>query len=250
MSGVDARWDEGINLSHVGGAAAKTGAGTAAGAVRVELPTDGTGKVGLNAGSAVVGKVSIDQTTPATTNAVHATNLPATVDTNSGNKSASTPRVVLATDQPNLTTPLNANVAQINGVTPLMGTGNTGTGSQRVTLATDQANLTTALNVAPQAVATGGASFTNVAAGQATTVIKASAGTLYAICFNGVAAGGNVTTVYDNASGSGTVIAIPDATGVDEPATLTFGPVGLAFTLGLTVITGTANGCNMTFVYK
>ncbi len=39
------------------------------------------------------------------------------------------------------------NVAQINGVTPLMGAGNTGTGSPRVTIATDQANLTTPLNV-------------------------------------------------------------------------------------------------------
>lgn len=34
------------------------------------------------------------------------------------------------------------NVAQINGVTPLMGAGNTGTGSPRVTIATDQAALT------------------------------------------------------------------------------------------------------------
>jgi hypothetical protein len=33
------------------------------------------------------------------------------------------------------------NVAQINGVTPLMGAGNTGTGSPRVTIATDQATL-------------------------------------------------------------------------------------------------------------
>ncbi len=33
------------------------------------------------------------------------------------------------------------NVAQINGVTPLMGAGNTGTGSPRVTLATDQAAI-------------------------------------------------------------------------------------------------------------
>lgn len=48
--------------------------------------------------------------------------------------------------QPALTTPLNVNSAQINGVTPLMGAGNTGTGSLRVTLATDQANLTTPLN--------------------------------------------------------------------------------------------------------
>lgn len=54
----------------------------------------------LVAGSAIVGKVGIDQTTPGTTNAVAATNLPATVDTNSGNKSASTLRTVTAADQP------------------------------------------------------------------------------------------------------------------------------------------------------
>ncbi len=62
----------------------------------------------LVAGSAVVGKVGIDQTTPGTTNLV-----------------------ALAANQ-------TVNVAQINGVTPLMGAGNTGTGSPRVTIATDQ----------------------------------------------------------------------------------------------------------------
>jgi hypothetical protein len=41
----------------------------------------------------------------------------------------------------------SVNVAQINGVTPLMGSGNTGTGSPRVTIATDQPNQTTPLNV-------------------------------------------------------------------------------------------------------
>ena len=69
------------------------------------------------------------------------------IDTNSGNKSAGTLRVVLATDQPQLTNKLlvtpdansAVNVAQINGVTVLMGAGNTGTGSQRVTIASDQA---------------------------------------------------------------------------------------------------------------
>lgn len=53
------------------------------------------------------------------------TNLPATVDTNSGNKSASTIRVVLATDQPQLTNKLlvtpdansAVNVAQVGGST-------------------------------------------------------------------------------------------------------------------------------------
>jgi hypothetical protein len=43
---------------------------------------------------------------------------------------------------PTGTTTQPENVAQINGVTPLMGAGNTGTGSLRVTLATDQAALT------------------------------------------------------------------------------------------------------------
>ena len=62
-------------------------------------------------------------------------------DVNSGNKSAGTQRFVLATDQPNLTTPLNANVAQINGVTPLMNNGVSGTGSLRHNLASDNSAL-------------------------------------------------------------------------------------------------------------
>lgn len=54
-----------VNVAQVAGATVATGHGTAAGALRVELPTDGTGKVG------------IDQTTPGTTNAVVA--IPASV---------------------------------------------------------------------------------------------------------------------------------------------------------------------------
>lgn len=64
---------------------------------------------------------------------------------NSGTKDNGTLRVVLATDQPQLTNKLLVtpdansaiNVAQINGITPLMGNGTTGTGSQRVTIASD-----------------------------------------------------------------------------------------------------------------
>lgn len=59
-----------VNLVQVGGATVATGSGTSTGALRVELPTNGTGVVGLNAGSAIVGKVGIDQTTPGTTNLV------------------------------------------------------------------------------------------------------------------------------------------------------------------------------------
>jgi hypothetical protein len=70
------------DLTTVNGVTTLTGHGVAANTLRVELPTDGTGVVGLNtgantignvglvAGSALVGKVGIDQTTPGTTNAV------------------------------------------------------------------------------------------------------------------------------------------------------------------------------------
>lgn len=64
--------DINVNIDKVAGGAVATGHGTAAGALRVELPTDGTGAVGLNAGSAIIGKVGIDQTTPGTTNLVTA----------------------------------------------------------------------------------------------------------------------------------------------------------------------------------
>lgn len=77
---------------------------------------------------------------------VATSNLPTTVDTNSGNKSASTLRVVLATDQPQLSNKLlvtpdansAVNVAQMNGVATSMGVGASGTGTQRVVLANDQ----------------------------------------------------------------------------------------------------------------
>jgi hypothetical protein len=75
---------------------------------------NGSVPAGLN----LIGKVGIDQTTPGTTNAVAATNLPTTVDTNTGNASASTPRVVIATNQPNLTTPLNVAGTVQPGNTP------------------------------------------------------------------------------------------------------------------------------------
>ncbi len=48
-----------VNLTQVGGATAAQGHGTAAAALRVELPTDGTGVVGLNAGTNTIGAVGL-----------------------------------------------------------------------------------------------------------------------------------------------------------------------------------------------
>lgn len=90
-------------------------------------------------------------------------------------------------------------------------------------------------------------SYAHIAAGTATTVVKASAGVLHSITFNSPATSTNTTTVYDNASGAGTVIAIPAATAVTFPVTVVY---DLAFANGLTLITATANGGDMTVVYK
>lgn len=73
----------------------------------------------IAAGTAIIGKVGIDQTTPGTTNAVQATNLPSSVATNSGTTSASTLRVVVATDQPTNTNPLLTRGSQNFGAAQL-----------------------------------------------------------------------------------------------------------------------------------
>lgn len=54
---------------------------------------------------------------------------------------ASMTKLLVTPDSVALPANQSVNVAQINGVTPLMGAGNTGTGSPRVTIATDQAAL-------------------------------------------------------------------------------------------------------------
>jgi hypothetical protein len=101
--------------------------------------------------------------------------------------------------------------------------------------------------IVSSAASAGGYSYAHVAAGQATTVVKASAGTLHSITFNGPATATNVTTIYDNASTSGTVIGIPLATAVVSPVTVVY---DIAFANGLTIITAAANGADMTVSYK
>jgi hypothetical protein len=92
--------------------------------------------VGLAAGSAIVGKLGIDQTTPGTTNAVQVIGSFPSGSAVIGKigidqtTPGTTNLVALAANQ-------SVNVAQVNGVTALMGNGVTGTGSQRVTVASD-----------------------------------------------------------------------------------------------------------------
>lgn len=123
------------------------------------------------------------------------------------------------------------------------GAGNAAAGSPRVVIASDQAAVATS----PSAAATGGYSFLNIAAGQATTVVKASAGTLHSIILNSAATATNTTVVYDHPSGVGTVIGRPAVTTATVPTTLIY---DIAFANGLTIITATANGGDMTVCYK
>jgi len=139
---------------------------TAFGAVTTNAPTYVTAKSdALSLDTSGLLRVSLKDT-PANTNKLLVTPdsvaLPAnqsvnmsqvagtTTDTNSGVKSAGTLRVVLATDQPQLTNKLlvtpdansAVNVAQMNGVTVTMGNGVAGTGVQRVAIASDNTAFT------------------------------------------------------------------------------------------------------------
>jgi hypothetical protein len=139
------------------------------------VDTGGTNVASVSAGGAlkvdnsgVTQPVSGTVTTTPPANA--STNLAQVVgtaaDVNSGNKSAGTLRVVLATDQPALTNKLlvtpdsvalpanqSTNVAQVAGTTTDTNSGVKSAGTLRVVLATDQPALTNKLLVTPDSVA-------------------------------------------------------------------------------------------------
>jgi hypothetical protein len=209
-----------------------TGSGTATGALRVELPTNGTGTVGLNAGTNNIGDVDV-LTLPA---------IPAGTN-NIG----------------------DVDVLTVNGVAPAFNTGLRGATVQRVTIATDDivpasqsgtwtvqpgntAN-TTAWLVNDQPATTGGLSKFHLvgAATDNATNVKASAGQVYSITafnlnasprylkFHNTAgtptAGTGVTDTFlipGNTSGAGVVI------NIDK---------GIAFStgIGISLVTGIAD---------
>jgi hypothetical protein len=103
---------------------------------KVSIGTDGTVAINaaLPAGTALIGKAGIDQTTPGTTNAMALAQIGAnTVLTGNGVAGTGCQRVTIASDNSNIP----ANIAQMNGVTVSMGNGVAGTGVQRVAIASD-----------------------------------------------------------------------------------------------------------------
>lgn len=110
--------------------------------------------------------IASNQSAVSVSGTVAESNFPATVDTNSGLKSASTLRVVLATDQPALTNKLlvtpdsvalpanqSVNAAQLAGTATSVNSGTKDAGTLRVVIATDQPALTNKLLVTPDSVA-------------------------------------------------------------------------------------------------
>lgn len=131
----------------------------------------------LPAGTNILGKVGIDQTTPGTTNGVQVNAGTAEI----GNVKNSGTFAVQATPVTQADTFMlgGVNVKEINAVTPLMGAGNTGTGSLRVTVATDQAVIPIDIQVSSSS--TGATSNATSTAYEASRVIKAGVGRLYQI---------------------------------------------------------------------
>jgi hypothetical protein len=94
------------------------------------------------------------------------------------------------------------NVAQINGVTPLMGAGNTGTGSPRVTIATDQTDV--AVKLRPQT--SGGLDiFRSLDLDETEEEIKATAGQVYGYFLFNASAGTRFFKLYNATAASVTV---------------------------------------------
>lgn len=126
-----------------------------AGTQRVVLATNQPNVPVSDAG----GSLTVDGTVSLSANSSFNLNqvLGTTVDVNSGTKSAGTQRVILATDQPQLTNKLlvtpdansSFNLSQILGTTVDGNSGNKSAGTQRVVLATDQPALTNKLLVTP-----------------------------------------------------------------------------------------------------
>lgn len=130
------------------------GHGTAANAMRVELPTDGTGLVNA-AQSGTWNITNVSGTVSLPTGASTAAKQPAlgiagtaSADVISVQGIASMTPLLVTLNGTNTVTTVSTvtNLAQMNGVNLLMGNGVTGTGSQRVTIASD--NTAFAVNAA------------------------------------------------------------------------------------------------------
>lgn len=146
-----------------------------------------------------------------------------------------------------LTANQSSNVAQINGVTPLMGNGVTGTGSPRVTLASDGTAISTAgyisvkvdqttpgttnaVTVTPSA-SVGASSTSHLISANTTnaTSVKASAGTINTIVASNLNAATRFLKIYNKASAPTVGTDTPVLTIMLPPTSNVVVPFGLGF---------------------
>lgn len=197
------------------------------------------------------------------------------VDTNSGNKSPGTLRVVLATDQPQLTQKLlvtpdansSVNVNQVGGTAIDTNSGNKSAGTQRVVIATDQPSLSNGLPVSENGTwnvgLNAGANLIGktvpattcgtTSVGQALAVVPTTATAvftattcLFTALFNNTNASTQTVTLTDNAgtpvNGVGPAFVIPGLSNL----ILSFGGIpftsGVKWTAGGTGVTGGMTG--------
>ncbi|MBA3841052.1 MAG: hypothetical protein H0X39_00255 [Actinobacteria bacterium] len=284
VTGTGANWGAGSQYG-VAGRYTVNVAGFSGFRVRVSSYTSGSTTITLRA-SAATGPIGITLPLPVGSNIIGALVADQTVnlsriggtatDVNSGNKSAGTQRIVLATDQPNLTTPLNVaiggalaagtnvigkvgidqttpgttnlvalaanqsvNQVQVGGTAVAVNSGVLSAGVQRVTLATDQVNLTTPLNVSNKTATTGGMTTHSLVSAASTngTSVKASAGQVYLMAVSNANAAARYFKLYNKASAP--------TVGTDTPVWRMMIPAGGGFTinaadLGLVFGTGIA----------
>lgn len=189
-----------------------------------------------------------------------------TADVNSGNKSAGTLRVVIATDQPALTNKLlvtpdsvalpanqSVNVNQLAGTTTDTNSGSKSAGTLRVVLATDQPALTNKLLVTPDSVALPANQSVNVTQFNGTTAVNGSGNATGALRVElanngtGVLATVGAVTAITNAlpTGTNTIGSVKQTDGTNVVITdpcqgQTKSFIGIGQTAGATIITGTS----------
>jgi len=207
---------------------------------------DVTSLPALVAGSAIIGKVGIDQTTPGTTNLVALTAETTKVIGVVRNSDGAGNLLTSNSTTPTAKFSLDQNITSLLGTAIDVNSGNKSAGTQRMVVATDQPNLTTPLNVTIQSAATGGDTTFHLVSAATTnaTNIKASAGKVTGwFIYNSNAAARKL--VFHNTAGTPTAgasvffaIVIPATSG----ANVSF-PDGIDFStgIGITTVTGLAD---------
>lgn len=247
----------GANISQIGGAAAPIGAGLEATALRVTLPTDGTGKVTAVSGTAA--NMKVEATLAAAQTLATVTNLAqlggAAVPIGAGTEAAAV-RVTLPTDGTGVVK-LGAGTAEIGklaagtaAIGKLAANSGVDIGDVDVTSISAGANLVGDVGI--QGRTTGGLSmFSTIDLDETEEEVKGSAGTVYGFyIYSNVAAGTKRFVRFYDATAANTTVGTTAAAMVfelDGTQGLTQNiPQGLAFANGICVAATTAVAANDT----